>query len=56
MAQGKVWVFGEGGPDAFVHAAAVKPAFIEELRSSFPPVDAKSGERWMFFGSEYVQV
>ena len=56
VAQGKVWVFGEGGPEAHIHAAAVRPALIEELRGSFPPAGARSGERWTFFGSEYAQV
>ena len=35
--QGKVWVFGEGGPHAFIDSAAVKPALLPELEDSWPP-------------------
>ena len=54
VAQGKVWVFGEGGPQAFIRAAAVKPALIEELQGNYPP-RAASGEEWVFFGNEYAR-
>lgn len=29
--QGKVWVWGEGGPRAFTDSAAVQPAYVPEL-------------------------
>ena len=35
--QGKVWVFGEGGPRAFIDSAAVQPALLTELENTYPP-------------------
>ena len=49
-----MWVFGQGGPQAFIKAATVKPALIEELQSRFPP-RALDGEEWIFFGVELAR-
>ena len=35
--QDKVWVYGEGGPRAFIDSAAVKPALLEDLEDTYPP-------------------
>ena len=49
-----MWVFGESGPQAFIKAATVKPALIEELQSSFPP-RATNGEEWVISGKELAR-
>ncbi|BDA41303.1 Protein TIC 55, chloroplastic [Coccomyxa sp. Obi] len=53
--QGKVWVFGEGGPRALIDSAAVKPALIEELCPDYPPREKGSGETYFVAGKHYFR-
>jgi phenylpropionate dioxygenase-like ring-hydroxylating dioxygenase large terminal subunit len=52
--QGKVWVFGEAGPQAFIDSAAVKPALVEELAESWPPREP-DGERFFLLTDQYMR-
>lgn len=53
--QGKVWVFGEGGPRAFIDSAAIKPALLPELEASWPPREKNGGEEFVFMGDGYAR-
>ncbi|CAL8461973.1 g1504 [Coccomyxa elongata] len=53
--QGKVWVYGEGGPRAFIDSAAVKPALIEELCPDYPPRGEGTGETYCMSGKPYLR-
>lgn len=52
--QGKVWVWGQGGPSAESDSAAVKPALIPELRKQWPPT-GHDGQPWEFFAAQYMR-
>ncbi|KAK9908986.1 hypothetical protein WJX75_005595 [Coccomyxa subellipsoidea] len=52
--QGKVWVFGEGGPRAFIDSAAVQPAYAPNLAVEETLHDANGGEA-VRFAAPYVR-
>ncbi|CAL8461986.1 g1517 [Coccomyxa elongata] len=52
--QGRVWVWGEGGPRAFIDSAAVQPAYVPELAVE-EGIRHASGAEAVYFSVPYTR-